>query len=135
MPRYVTAPLGSEAFRKQFAAIREEFMSRVMQLVETERIERFRVCDSEGGPIDWIWNNNNFRYTGQVRNEVDARGYLEAMFNQGMQVACIVTDSTDGAEMWLTAWEAPANAPHWPSGISGRGELLHDGVQQAPPMR
>jgi len=52
MPRYVTAPRGSSAFREQFSAIREEFMSRVMQLVETERVEYFRVCDFEGKPID-----------------------------------------------------------------------------------
>jgi len=36
---------------------------------------------------------------GQVGNIADAQSYIEAMFNQGMRVACIVTDSTDGVEM------------------------------------
>jgi hypothetical protein len=134
MPQYVTAPPGSEAFREQFGVIREEFISRVMQLAKVEGVGHFRVCDVDGEPIDWIWNNDSFRYVGQVGNAADARGYLEAMFNQGMRVACLVTDSADCAEMWLTAWEAPMDEPHWPLGISGRIELIHDGVRQASQM-
>ena len=135
MPRYVTPPLGSEAFREQFGVIREEFMSRVMQLAKVEEVGHFRVCDVEGEPIDWIWDNDTFRYLGKIGNMADARYYLEAMFNQGMRVACIVTDSTDGAEMWLTAWEAPVDEPRWPSAICGRGQLLHNGVRSAPHTR
>ncbi|GCB02427.1 hypothetical protein [Ralstonia sp. SET104] len=134
MPHYVNAPRGSAAFREQFNAIRETFISRFAQLVAAERVERFRVCDCEGRPVDWIWNNETFKYEGQVGTATDAQRYLEAMFNQGMYVACIVVDSTDGAEMWLTAWETPGDAPPWPPGITGRNELIHDGVQIASPL-
>ena len=126
MRHQIRAEPGSQEFREQFRAYRDDYLGKVTSGI---RDASPRICRLLGPYSDAEqWEGPNGSSDPELL-KADALQFLGYMIDQGHGVACGLSSVGGQTELWMKYSDYPAPFPEWPASDALDFEEVWEGVE------